>query len=295
MERTFQDILRKIYTGTATAEDEKYYVDNFMSEAEKQIGKPYFKMNKEEQADYDAIVLNNEQGSLEGYDCPICKNKGYVAINNNGTVETINCDCISIRKTIRLMEKSGLGNLINLYSFNKWQCNEQWQKVLLDKSKAFLDSSSNWFYVGGNSGCGKSMICTCMAKEFMNRKLPVKYMLWLDESIKLKQAKNNAEEYAKLIDEIKNVQVLYIDDFLKVGKNEAPTTADINLAMEILNFRYVKAKSENKRYVTIISSERNIDEIISFDEATGSRIAEMTKPDYYIFISNDKKKNYRLK
>ena len=194
------------------------------------------------------------------------------------------------------MEKSGLGNLLKLYSFDKFECNEDWQQLIYDKAKAFVNDDKNWFYIGGNSGSGKSHLCTAIVKELLKQGLPTKYMLWLDESVAIKQAVTNSAEYQSLMNEIKNTQVLYIDDFLKTGKNEEPTQADIKLAMEILNYRYNQARSDkSKRYITIISSERSVGEITNYDEATGSRITEMTKPDYYLYIAPDKNKNYRLK
>ena len=86
---------------------------------------------------------------------------------------------------------------------------------------------------------------------------------------------------------------MYIDDFLKPIKNRdgeimPPSVADVNLAFEILDYR----KNANLR--TIISSERFIGEIIAIDEATGSRILEKTKSNYFINIKRDKKRNHRL-
>lgn len=297
MEQTLHGILRKVFTDTATAEDEQYYIDHFMSEEEKQIGKPLFKMNKEEELNYQVLLHNNKHGDLQDYNCSKCKNRGNIAINKDGYFVLKECDCSSIRKTIKLMEKSGLGNLLKLYSFDKFECKEDWQKYIFDKAKAFVnDDDKNWFYIGGNSGSGKSHLCTAIVKELLKKGFSAKYMLWLDESVALKQAVTDSDKYSSLMDEIKNTQVLYIDDFLKTGKNEEPTQADIKLAMEILNYRYNKARSDkSKRYITIISSERSIAEIIEYDEATGSRISEMTKPDYYLFIAKDKNKNYRLK
>lgn len=297
MEQTLQQILMKVFTDTATPEDEQYYLDHFMSEEEKIVGKPVFKMNREEELQYQVLLHNNRQGKLTGYDCLKCKNKGDFAFISEGHFTLGNCDCLSIRKTIRLMEKSGLGNLLKLYSFDKFECNEGWQKIIFDKAKAFVNDNKNWFFIGGNSGCGKSHLCTAIVRELLQKGYPTKYMLWLDESVALKQAKaNDPVKYAELMDELKNTQVLYIDDFLKVGKNEQPTTADINLAMEILNYRYNKARADRSiRWVTILSSERSVGEIEEYDEATGSRITEMTKPDYYLFIAKDKSKNYRLK
>jgi DNA replication protein DnaC len=83
--------------------------------------------------------------------------------------------------------------------------------------------------------------------------------------------------------------VLYIDDFFKTESGKLPTTAEINIAFEILNFRY-----NNPDLVTIISSEKGMSELLEIDEATGSRIFERSK-DYSISIAKDKNKNYRLK
>lgn len=297
MEYSLQDILRKIFAGVATEEEKQYYTDNFMTDAERQIGKPLFAMNAEEELEYKILTYNNKQGDLDKYDCLKCKNRGNIAVNNNGYFALRNCSCISIRKTIKLMEESGLGNLLKIYSFDKFECKEEWQKYIYNQAKKFVDDDKNWFYIGGSAGSGKSFLCTAIVKELLKKGYPTKYMLWLDESVALKQTKaNEPEKYNSMINEIKNAQVLYIDDFLKVGKNEKPTTADINLAMEILNFRYNKARADrSKRYITIISSERSIGEIIDYDEATGSRITEMTKPDYYLYITPDRSKNYRLR
>lgn len=296
MEITLQEILKKLFTGTATSEEEQYYIDHFMSAEERAIGKPLYKMEPSEELDYQVLCFNNKQGNRNEYDCPKCKNKGEIAVNKDGRFALRECDCMPLRKTIRLMERSGLGNLLKVYSFDKFECTEDWQKCLFDKSRAFVNDDKNWFYIGGNSGIGKSHLCTAIVKELLKQGLATKYMLWLDESVALKQAITDSAEYQRAMHEIKNTQVLYIDDFLKTGKNEEPTQADIKLAMEILNYRYNKARADkSQRWITIISSERSIGEIISYDEATGSRIMEMTKPDYYLYIAKDINKNYRLR
>ena len=283
------DLLKKIYNEQATPEDIELYKQKYMSEGEKMIGKPYFQMNAEEQLRYDAFVMNNQEGSLTGYDCPICKNKGYIATVREGEIVATTCKCITTRNTLKRMEASGFGDLLNNYTFENWKTEEEWQKYVFNSAKEFLNTTAKGFYIGGQSGCGKTMICTAMAKELIKRGREVRYMLWLEDGLKLKQAKTNEETYNRLIESFKRAEVLYIDDFLKVGKNEQPTTADINIAIEILNFRYVRS------LITIISSERSIEEIIGYDEATGGRIIEMTQPNFYLFIEKNKNKNYRLK
>lgn len=289
---TLQEVLKKILIGNGTEEDDKYYRENFMSEEEKAIGKPIYAMNREEELQFQAMTYNSEAGDYKGYDCPICRNKGDVQAVVDGRLVSRNCVCLSIRKTIYKMEQSGLGNLLKTYSFDKYQQTEDWQKYIYQRARAFVEDDTNFFYIGGSVGSGKSMICTAIVKELLKQGVPVKYMLWNDESLELKQHLIDSEKYTLLINELKKTQCLYIDDLFK----RTPTKADLDIAFEIINYRYNKARSDrSKRYVTIISSELNIDELIAYDEAIGSRIYEMTKPNYYLYIQPDPSKNYRMK
>lgn len=291
------EIVRRIVFDEATDDEREYYVDNLMSEFEKSIGKPFWEFTKDDEIDREVFEFNKAKGELGYMDCPRCNNKGFYAVNQDGHMVTLDCPCVQTRKTLRQLEKSGLGNMLEICTFDNFDCDSDWQKSIYNKAKAFVNSKTNWFYIGGQSGTGKTHLCTAITKELILQGRSAKYMLWLDESVKLKQCKaNKPDEYERLIEEIKNVEVLYIDDFLKVGKNQEPTTADINLAMEILNYRYnIARESKNCKYITIISSERRIDEILDYDEATGSRIVEMTRPDYLIFVGGGDDKNYRLK
>ena len=129
----------------------------------------------------------------------------------------------------------------------------------------------------------------------MDKGLDVRYMVWASEVIRLKANKNDDEVYSRLIGPYQTCKVLYIDDFFKMPKSstQKPTQSDVMTAFEILNYRY-----NNKKLITIISTEQSIDNIIEFDEALGSRIYEMTK---YNSAHNrnvlkiEDGRNYRLK
>lgn len=75
-----------------------------------------------------------------------------------------------------------------------------------------------------------------------------------------------------------------VDDFLKGNVTEA----DRNIAFEILNARYIKPEC-----ATIISSERTIGQILDWDEAIGSRIAERAKG--FTMSVTGSGKNWRLR
>ena len=82
--------------------------------------------------------------------------------------------------------------------------------------------------------------------------------------------------------------MLYIDDFLKCGKNEVPTKADTDVALEILMARYNQPDK-----LTVISTERSISELLELDEALGSRIYERSKG--FCLRNTGTDKNWRLR
>lgn len=250
--------------------------------------------------EWQCEIENNAAGNLneyDGYNCDICKNKGYYTkpqlyMNSYNQVQVM-CRCDTIRKTIRALNRSGLADVVHDYTFDKYIVTEEWQQIVIDKAKAYLnDFENHWFYFGGTTGSGKTHICTAIAVKLLKQGKEVKYMLWRDEASRLKAMVNDAE-YESIIKAYKTVDVLYIDDLFKTGKTEfqskqRPTQADINLAFEILNSRAIQKK------ITIISSESTLADLIDIDEAIGGRIKQKCG-DYCINIAPDRSKNYRLK
>lgn len=232
-----------------------------------------------------ADAYNDTDGFLVGYDCPKCKNRGHFAQDVDGEIKTIECDCMKIRRSITAIEKSGLKDQIKKMTFDNYIATEDWQKICLDKAKRF---EKGWAYFGGQSGAGKTHLCTAIVGKMLKQGIQTKYMLWRDDSIKLK-AKVNDEEYENLIGEYKKAELLYIDDFFKTQKDKPVTQADVNLAFEIINYR-----DNNPQSITIISSELLTEQLVEIDEATAGRIIKHSKG--FIFnIKQDRARNYRLK
>ena len=86
--------------------------------------------------------------------------------------------------------------------------------------------------------------------------------------------------------------MLYIDDFFKT----TPTTADLDKAFQIIDYRKNLSMGNSKRrLITIISSEKMLEEIIGIDEAIGSRIFEMcNRGEYVVEIERSANKNQRM-
>ena len=256
----------------------------------------------DEQTKLKAELLNSTIGALDkqdGYSCALCKNKGIIAypeISELGysTVVFRECVCMKPRRSLRRLEKSGLKSLIKDYTFARFNVHKPWQGMMLNAARSYAEKPEGWFFVGGQSGSGKTHICTAICRELLLSGRAVIYMLWRDTVAQLKAAVTDEKRYAELINEYKTVDVLYIDDLFKSGRSKEaaaqPTSADINVAFEILNYRY-----NNPALLTVISSEYSIGDIISIDEAVGGRIYERTKNGNACSIKRDRAKNYRLR
>lgn len=226
-------------------------------------------------------------GDLEGEYCHKCKNKGYIAEVKNGIMVTRECECIAWRRSLIRIRKSGLSDMLARYTFEAWKTPETWQKKAYEKATDYVQNGSGkWFVASGCVGSGKSHLCTAICGKFLDAGLEVRYMMWRDLGSRIKAAVNDSEEYNRLLKPLKCTKVLYIDDFLKAGKTGI-TQGDINLAFELLNYRY-----NDRKLITVISSELTIEQIMEFDEAVGSRIYERSK-EYYLKITGNK--NWRLR
>lgn len=242
----------------------------------------------------ETVGNRNEE---DGYECHICKNKGFVAklVESPSGVYShciSDCRCVEIRNSIMRMKRSGLKDIIKDYTFDKFDDAEPWQKSIKNAAVEYAKNPEGWFFLGGQSGAGKTHLCTAICREFLLAGKRVKYMLWRDDIVKIKGAVTDSEEYSKAIDQFKTIDVLYIDDLFKTGKaadnsTQKPTGADINVAFEIINYRY-----NNPSLLTIISSELTEDELIDIDEAIGGRIYERAKA---FTIGKSRGRNYRIR
>lgn len=269
----------------------------------KRLAPTFNNMSQKERMEHRVILYNSDVGTRneeDGYDCPECKNRGfsYVVTEYHGVYDTAIsiCKCDEIRRTRLRLKKAGLLNMVTKCTFDAYQTPDKWQSIIKNKAIQFCeDDEHRFFFIGGQSGAGKTHICTAITAHYINQGKKARYMVWFDEANKLKGLVTEPGEYAQVMDEIKKTDVLYIDDLFKPikganGQVTPPSYADIRLAMEIINYRY-----NNPGLVTIISGERTIDELIYLDEALAGRISQLSKEGgYCINLSKDSRKNWRL-
>ena len=249
-------------------------------------------MTNKEFMEMRAKSYNETEGSLKYFDCPKCKNKGnrivvkYDDFYNDYVEVMVECECAPKRKLMYKAQRSGLGDYLSK-RFSDYIAEADWQKNIKAKAIEYCKSENKyWFVTLGQSGAGKTLISSIIANYLLlKQEKTVLYITWTDFISKLKRDMmgDNSNDVSKYLDEIKNVEVLYIDELLK-KYNET----DLKYIIEIINYRYTNDLK------TIISSERTIDELLDIDEATFGRVIE--KADRFIInIPKDKKKNYRLR
>lgn len=221
----------------------------------------------------------------DGYDCERCRNKGFIyTLSEDNEILSSECpDCFNIRTSLRLLKNSGLENK----TLENFIAKSDWQSGLLRTVKEFVaDTSGKWLFIGGQSGCGKTHLCTAALREIIfTQNRSVRILKWVEASRSLKAAVNDIG-YASEADIYKGAEVLYIDDMFKGGGN-AISNADLRLAFEILDYRYLKGLT------TVISSEFSFDRILCADEAIGGRIREKAGK-YVLHVKQDSSKNQRL-
>lgn len=226
---------------------------------------------------------NAQEGSLKGIDCPICKNKGTIGKwDGTGPMYMVECECMNKRRSLLRIEQSGLSPLLKSYTMDSYLPLTKKQYDIKNKAIEFADDPSAWFVIIGKPGTGKTHICTAICGLLIEKNYSVRYMLWRDDAPKLKAHINDRDIYDKAMGELKSCDVLYIDDFWKGNV----TDADINLSFELLNSRY-----NNRNKITIISSEKSLEDMVDIDEAIGSRIWERSKG----FRCSAPEENYRLR
>ena len=219
--------------------------------------------------------------------CPICGGTGWILRKDeeDRPIAEERCSCFLKRETEDRLQKSGLSAVIAQKTFDSFRAVEPWQKELKSSAEeyvaAVLSGGKPWLFLCGQSGSGKSHLCSAVVGRLIKAGHQVRYMQWLQDSRVLKYAESPD------VEQFKTAEVLYVDDLFK-GIHK-PTDADIRLIFEIINYRY------NNNLPTIISCESFMQELLQVDEATFSRVIEKTGTKFLLSVERDQERNYRYR
>lgn len=196
----------------------------------------------------------------------------------------------NLKRTRRIVKESNLDMFLNEREFDNFEVKEEFQKEMFDKSRSYAENPEGSLVISGQSGAGKTHILTAVSGFLMMYGHEVQYKIWKEEIERIKSLEfdQRAREIQKLID----VDILYLDDFLKAEVNNQPLASDVEYAIRIINGRYYRKKK------TIISMEWTYDELAQIDTSVAGRLREMCRTDYgsrYINVAYKEGRNYRDK
>ena len=199
------------------------------------------------------------------------------------------CKCVERARSRHQLKVSGLKYLAERCTFESFRTDKPWQGAIKRRAQEYLaEAKHTSFFISGQSGCGKTHLCTAICNDIIERGGRLRYFQWVRDGTRLKQQVNDWELYERAIGELISVPYLYIDDLFK----QEVTAADIRLAYELISGRC------NARRPTILSSERDLSFIRDArdgeGEAIAGRIYESCGSGKYCFQLKGKEKDLRF-
>jgi DNA replication protein DnaC len=231
------------------------------------------------------------------YNCSICKNTlstHSIDFYNDGTGhyfhhESKPCKCNLIRKSLKIMQDNGLLGIIKKKTFSNFTTSEAFQKTIKTNAvnfvKAIIAKQKVSFFIGGQSGAGKTHICSAMLGELAKHGICVYFFNYINDIATLNRYQYNStekDEYENLLSLYKQADILYFDDFM-FGE---VSVSEQKIIFNIINHRY-----END-LPCIISSNKTMNDIRRINAPIYGRLYEMCSK-FVININNDETKNFR--
>lgn len=199
--------------------------------------------------------------------CPGIKNctKDNAYLNskvtfNNGIVETQLIPCRALLKRVSFERQFLVQDFPDAWlddSMNDVNKTKERRNAFSAYNKYVKDEQTNWIYLTGGIGSGKSYLAAIMAidlaKKALKGKVPICFIDSAKRILELNDLnKKNNDEFKKKLEQYSNVPVLVIDDFGHEFVNDFIRDAIIN---EIISTRC------NKRLFTIFTSNYSLNDI----------------------------------
>lgn len=248
-------------------------------------------------------LSNQDVGDLDkedGINCPICKNKGFIYYLKDGYRTGKRCTCYKARKSIRALKESNINaDMLQRFTFENFKVESEWQNKLKQKCINYVENIKNgnndWLVISSVSGSGKTHLATAIFQTLIREKyFDGEYLLWNDfisKIIPMSKSVMDTQQikYEETMERLANIDILYIDDMLKLSESKY-NNDNISMLYKIINQRYINNK------ITIITTEFYPEEIEEKDVATCGRINEKCNfGKWWLVLKRDPSRNYRMK
>ena len=216
--------------------------------------------------------------------CPVCGGTGYVfRRNEKGYVYIHECNACN------MIKKERISLLLNVAQLPEVKIALAPHVQSLKYVSNFCNDRPNWMIFTGKTGSGKTTEATWVAKKLIEEKgAYARFYNAYDLTRQLIATKRRIDEHEELIDEIKNLDLMILDDFLKtIPQQGSFSYAEfVEATLEIVWTRY------DVRKPLIITTQSSIKALTSFDSALAGRIVELSQD--YVIVFDNQSKNWRV-
>lgn len=231
------------------------------------------------------LMKNNSR--KDEYQCSECRDLGYIFVQDEyGNEMAKPCKCLAKRNLQKMLDNCDLNEAFRKKNFSNYICKSPQQYRAKLSAMKYCDegiADNKSLIICGAVGSGKTHLGVASMLYLINEGRYCRYVEYNNMMVALKQSVMDKINHEMEMEKLLNPSILFIDDFLK----GSVTSVDLNYIYRIINSRYLSNKP------LIISTEKSMDEIISWDEAVGSRLVEMAGGNIISFSGD--KLNYRLK
>ena len=146
-------------------------------------------MTDKQQTMWQIQQTNDSTGNLhetDGYNCDKCNNRGFIAKydEETGTTYYKECECVKIRNNLNRLKNSNL-RYVDQYTFDNFKAVTATEKTMKNTAINYVKDQSNaWLYVGGQSGAGKTHICTAICSKLIQQGKQVVYAEWAETTLR---------------------------------------------------------------------------------------------------------------
>jgi DNA replication protein DnaC len=209
------------------------------------------------------------------YTCAVCKDTGYIG--------TKKCACLKKKLIAKYYKISNLDTILQYENFEHFNLayysesphpneeltpRENMQEILedvLSHTELSVNGSFNYYFYG-NSGLGKTFMCSCIAKKLLDSAYSVIYMTAYALASLLEK---NRFRYDDIGETDEAVEMLFDSDLLIIDDlgTESPNSVTASEIFNVINSRLIKQRS------TVISSNLEPSELATlYSDRVVSRI-----------------------
>lgn len=194
--------------------------------------------------------------------CEKCLGSTWV-LNENG--DAVECECRHRYIYEVSLKRSKIGKDFANKTFNSFKADGNLVKIK-EYAKRYADEYKGASIIlMGQVGSGKTHLANAISMKLIEDGHEVIISRYRDMVTRLKQVVLDRGLYEREMDELKDAEILFIDDMFKGNV----TDADINYVFDLIDHRYQNGKA------VIVTTEKMPRDMIAIDEAITSRIFEM--------------------